>query len=202
MKRTAALVVFVLGSIITCTGTNGGSSTSSSSSGMATGPEPIYAGGATDECWRSFVDARPNTTEDAVKGGTFIIPTEGASLAPDFPSTFTWSTPLASYSPSLDRQPAPQLRRALELQLFATALAHGDPVTGDITWVFFHIPGQEDVTVLSTENSWTPETAAWNLLKAAGTQEITAEIYSAYATQNRISDGPYKAPGVRRFRIQ
>lgn len=201
MKRLLGLLVFVLGSIITCTGGNGGSSSSSSSSGANPGPEPIYAGTATDECWRSFVDAKPNTTTDAAKGGTFIIPTEGQSLAPDIPATFSFTAPLASLTPSRG-MPAPQLRHAMQVQLFSTAWAHGDPVTGDVSWIFFHIPGHDDVTVLTTENSWTPDAAAWTLLKAAGSGEITAEIYTAYATQNHITDGPYKAPGIRRFRIQ
>ncbi|MBI5493559.1 MAG: hypothetical protein HY904_00950 [Deltaproteobacteria bacterium] len=195
--------VFLLGSVLTC-GWPGRGGSSSSSGGPDLGPEPIYAGEATDEAWRAMADARSRTVEDAAHGSTFFVPTEGQSFAPDTPATFAWNTPLALHRPAPGERgrPAPELRHALQLTLVAAARAHGAPVTGDLSWLIFHVPGQDDVTVLTTEGAWAADAAAWNALKLAGTQELTAEIITAYVIQNAISQGPYRAPGLRRFHIQ
>ncbi|MEW5854813.1 MAG: hypothetical protein AB2A00_38915 [Myxococcota bacterium] len=206
-RRLAAAVAFVCGTVLTCTAGppfpfmadagHGGVDAATPDPG----PEPIYDGDAQDEVWRAFVDAKGRTTDDATEGSTFQVPTEGQTLTPATPVTFVWNTPLASALPATG--PAvPLLRGPAGLGVFSVAHAHGPELTGDASWLIFHIPGRDDFTVLTTNGSWTPEADAWAALTAQSDVEITAEIYTAYFERNRITDGPYKAPGVRRFRIQ
>lgn len=157
-----------------------GKSSSTSSGSPDRGPEPIYAGAANADCWRNLADARGAVSDDAVRGSAFLVPTEGQTLPPEPATTFAWNMPLAT-------GPAPDA---------------GSAVTGAVAWVFIHVPGKGDVSVLTTEATYTPDAATWARIQPVGAQELTAEIITAYVIQNAVTQGPFRYPGVRRFRIQ
>jgi len=188
--------VFVLTSVVTCSGLPGLNQDAGqvADAGQDPGPAPIYAADSTDEAWRSMADAKARTQVSATSGSTFTSPTEGQTVAASVPFTFTWTTPLIAMAPVRHKRGG--------IGFFSTAHAHGTPVTGDIYWLFFKLPGvAEPMTVLTTEGSWTPTDDEWTRLKAAGDGQIEAEIISAYMTENQVTQGPFKAEGVRRFRI-
>lgn len=191
-------VAFVLASVVTCTGfppfqKDSGSETADS--GPDPGPEPLYNGDANDEAWRAMADAKDRAVVDSMKSSAFTVPTEGQTLPASAPATFTWTTPLVAMGPG------PRPHRG-GIGLFSTAHAHGTPVTGDIYWLFFTVPGlDEKITVLTTDGNWTPSDETWTQMKTAGVREIQVEIISAYLTENAVTDGPYKSAGVRRFKI-
>jgi hypothetical protein len=181
------------GWVITCTAgtttTTAGGGTSSSG-GVDAGPEPVYDGDATDEAWRAMLDARASTSDDNSRGSTVTSPAEGAVLDANTPATFSWSTPLAAADPPW-----------LPIQLGSNAYAHGDPVTGDIHFLFFRNANGDVLQVPTTEGTWTADTDRWTTLKAGATDGLTLDVVSAYMIQSRVSEGPYTVPGVRSFRI-
>jgi hypothetical protein len=203
MKSALATVVFVLGSVITCAGP-GTSDSTSSSSGTPAAPEPIYGGETTDEAWRDMWDKQRNTTESAMYGANLVSPTEGASMAPTSPGAFVWTTTLAAAPAVPGGAPVRHVRAPTpwRVDFIPEALAHGNPVTGPVHWLRFIIAGRDDIHVFTTETQWTPTETQWAPFAATAGAEIRLEVVSAYMTQNRVVQGPYKAPIVRRFRVQ
>lgn len=202
MKRFFVVVVFGLGSTITCTQTSDTSSGGGSSSGQAAAPEPIYAGDTTDEAWLEMWDQQRNATDSTTQAATLVTPAENQTLSAQNPPTFEWTSPLAMRgAPSATHRHAMLAPRA-SWSWVSTAWAHGDPVTGAVHWLRFTLPGGNQVHVFTTELAWTPTVAQWQPFAAAGNADIRLEVTSAYMNQNRVAQGPFHNPQARLFKVQ
>ncbi|MBX7115575.1 MAG: hypothetical protein K1X64_14695 [Myxococcaceae bacterium] len=164
-------------------------------------PEPFYAGTATDEVWVVLSDAKGRATLDDGQAIHLTHPMPEATIsATGAKPDFTWSSSL-----SASRAPAPEglwrkpihagMSSRVTAWLFDTLLGHEAPVTGPMHWLRFttaqaHCPAVEVVT---SANRWTPDDAAWAQLKTAATgKTVTIEAISAYVTENRITEGPFR----------
>ncbi|ATB51090.1 hypothetical protein [Corallococcus macrosporus] len=172
--------------------------------------EPLYSGDATDEAWRTFVDARSRAT-DSSQAVTLESPAPGQTYAPDAaPPTWRWTSPLASRVPSQapgrhDRpREAPRTLLAwLGNLLLPSAQAHLPPVTGDFHWVQVTVPGRQcPVELLTSDMHWQLDAATWGTLRAAAGQDLRVQVTSAYLVQNRLREGPYRLESPRTIRLE
>jgi hypothetical protein len=165
--------------------------------------EPDYVGGATDEAWRSLVDASGRVVVDGTKGVTVTTPTEGQQLDAGQAAQFAWTSPLALLAPPA-RAPFPRQRSLLAWLsdlLVSQAYAHGTPLTGDGHLLTFTIPHRTcPLRVLTTELSWQADSAARAALKEAQGETVSLEVTSAYFSANRITEGPYRPVAPRTFK--
>ncbi|WP_426755657.1 hypothetical protein [Myxococcus sp. Y35] len=175
--------------------------------------EPLYAGEATDEAWRTFVDAksRPDDSSQAV---TLVSPAPGQTYsAADAPPTWRWTSPLASRLPSREpvtpadvppsRTPARGMLAWLGNLLLPSAEAHLPPVTGDFYWVQVTVPGRQcPVELLTSNMEWQLDAATWDVLRAAADQDLRVQVTSAYLVQNRLREGPYRLASPHTIRVE
>jgi hypothetical protein len=171
-------------------------------SGCESCPEPQYEGRASDEAWRTLVDAEGRATADAARAPALSF-TDGTVFPASPVPTFTWQSSLSASSTPRAR-PAPVPRPAwhrLRGLFISEAWAHLPPVTGPIYWLKFAVPGQKcPVELLSTRLEWTATDAIWAQLgRGSGPRSVTA--YSAYLNENRITEGPYRAPAAVTFTV-
>ncbi|MBK7861439.1 MAG: hypothetical protein IPJ65_23050 [Archangiaceae bacterium] len=162
-------------------------------------PEPQYEGKASDEAYLTMVDAESRATADDAKAPRLDL-AEGATLPKSPVPTLRWSSTLtAKAAPPQPRSPpAVPWYRGL---VYSEAWAHLPPVTGSIFWFKFAVPGEQcPVEMISTRNEWTPPADVWAKLTAGtGARQVTAQ--SAYLTENRITEGPYRTSGALSFSI-
>lgn len=160
--------------------------------------EPLYAGEATDEAWRSLVDAKGQPA-DSSQAVTLSAPTAGQSYSTaEGPPTWRWTSPLASLLPAPGPVPfGPRQERRSVLAwlgnlVLPRAEAHLPPVTGDIYWVQVTVPGRScPVELLTTNLEWTLDMATWDTLRGAVDQDLSIQVTSAYLVQNKLREGPY-----------
>ena len=162
-------------------------------------PEPQYEGRASDEAWLTMIDAEARATADDMKAPVLQL-TEGMQLPASPVPTFRWTSTLASSTPSFGPRtpkPSPWWRGLL----ISEAHAHLPPVTGVIYWFKIAVPGEKcPVELLSTRTEWTPTEEIWTKLRSGrGARSITAQ--SAYLTENRITEGPFKTPAAVTFTV-
>jgi hypothetical protein len=140
--------------------------------------EPLYQGGATDEAWRTMVDAKARVQVGSPMAVTFTAPSEGQIMTGgDAPPLISWSSPLAK--------------------------PHLPPVTGDVYLVEIGVPGREcPVNVLTTDESWQLDAASWAAVTAGGAHDATVTVTSAYLVEGRITEGPFQPSTPRTFKIQ
>lgn len=163
-------------------------------------PEPQYEGRASDEAWRTMIDGEQRATADAMKAAALQL-TDGTQLPASPIPTFRWTTTLAS-APAPVPMPAPRRERPWwKGLLISEAHAHLPPVTGVIHWFKFVVPGEKcPVEVLSTRTEYTPTEEIWTKLRSGnGARSVTAQ--SAYLTENRITEGPFKTPSPLTFTV-
>jgi hypothetical protein len=171
-------------------------------------PEPVYDGDASDEAWRTMVDGDDLAEVGDANAPVLTTPAEDADVsAVDDGLTISWDSAIARVQPPADRGMSPppaapgwfdDVRELFE----GTAWAHLPPVTGDIYWVRIRVPGRECVVEgLTTELSWEVTGAAWDAVRAATGQSVTIDVTSAYLTENRITEGPYRAAEPRAVTI-
>lgn len=161
--------------------------------------EPLYGGDATDEAWRTLVDAKDQPA-DSSQAVTLSAPTAGQSYSTaETPPTWRWTSPLASLLPgSGPAHPAVRGERRSVLAwlgnlVLPTAEAHLPPVTGDIYWVQVTVPGREcPVELLTTHLEWQLDPATWDTLRGAVDQDLSIQVTSAYLVQNKLREGPYR----------
>lgn len=161
-------------------------------------PEPQYEGKATDEAYLSMVDAESRATADAMKAPQLQV-TEGMQFPSSPVPTFRWTSTLtASATPPPRAAPSSPWYREL---LYGSAWAHLPPVTGSVFWFKIAVPGELcPVELLSTRTEWTPTAEIWTKLgKGSGPRTVTAQ--SAYLTENRITEGPFKMPSAITFSV-
>ncbi|QDE71842.1 hypothetical protein BHS09_35370 [Myxococcus xanthus] len=172
--------------------------------------EPLYGGDATDEAWRTFVDAQGRPT-DSSQAVTLESPVPGQTYALDAaPPTWRWTSPLASWLPShAPRTPArpretPRAMMAwLGNLLLPSAQAHLPPVTGDFYWVQVTVPGRRcPVELLTSNMEWQLDAATWDVLRAASGQDLRVQVTSAYLVQNRLREGPYRLESPHTIRME
>lgn len=172
--------------------------------------EPLYGGRATDEAWRTMVDAqkRPLDTSRAV---TLLSPTADETYAADAaPPRWSWTSPLrASWErPSSSGMLAQAHRRTppgvlawLGELLIPTAEAHLPPYTGDIYFVQVAVPGRQcPVELLTSELEWQLDAETWKTLGEAAGQDLTLQVTSAYLKDNQVTEGPFRLDPPRTFR--
>lgn len=171
-------------------------------------PEPVYGGDASDEAWRTMVDGDDLAETGGPNAPVVTEPAEGDDVSASSASlTITWASAIARLDPSAPggSSPGPSVPGWLEevRGLFeGTAWAHLPPVTGDIYWVRIGVPGRAClVEGVTTELQWEVTGAAWEALGSATGQSITIDVTSAYLTENRIIEGPYRAAEPRTVTI-
>ncbi|GMU02297.1 hypothetical protein KH5H1_64170 [Corallococcus caeni] len=165
--------------------------------------EPLYAGGATDEAWRTLVDAR-NQPQDSSRAVTLVSPGSGQSYFTDQAAPlWQWTSPLRASRerpgrmvPSLEGHPRESKRSVLAWLgnwVLPTAEAHLPPYTGDLYWVKVYAQGSECpiAQVLTTELQWQLDDGSWRTVKDAAGKALSVQVESAYLVQNRITEGPY-----------
>ncbi|WP_370639898.1 hypothetical protein [Corallococcus sp. AS-1-12] len=165
--------------------------------------EPLYAGGATDEAWRTLVDAR-NQPLDSSRAVTLTSPEPGQAYGTDLSAPlWRWTSPLRASlerpgrtAPLMQGRPREPKRSVLVWLgnlVLPTAEAHLPPYTGDLYWVKVSAPGRECpiAQVLTSELQWQLDDGSWQAVKDAAGQELSVQVVSAYLVQNRITEGPY-----------
>lgn len=172
--------------------------------------EPAYGGAASDEAYRTMVDARDNVAEDETQAPAITIPEEGAVLPADGAApTFAWTSNLAAglfpapRPPAAWRRQPPSILDRLSNALVPKAHAHLPPVTGDIYLVEIAVPERAcPVAGLTTDLEWTLDEESWAVLKDAAGTDLSLTIVSAYLNENRVTEGPYGTPTPRVFRVE
>jgi|CXWL01.1.fsa_nt_gi hypothetical protein len=162
-------------------------------------PQPFYDGEATDEVWAVLADAKGRANLDDAKAAQIKTPMRGAtvSVAGAKPA-FGWTSSL-----SAQRENAPVgfgarsahagVGAGLASWLTQTVWGHQAPITGTVHWLRFNADKSCPLAeVVTTLNSWTPNDTAWAQFKTASGQSPTIEAISAYVTDNRITEGPFK----------
>lgn len=162
--------------------------------------EPTYFGDASDEVWRTMVDADHHAVDGDPSAPALVEPDDGAEVsAADDGLRISWTSPIAALGPTR-RRSAPGLHdpswlEAVGALVEGTAWAHLPPVTGDVYWVRLTIPGRAcAVEAMTTDLEWTVAGADWDAVKAAKGQTVQIDLTSAYLNENRITEGPYRAP--------
>jgi hypothetical protein len=172
--------------------------------------EPLYGGDATDEAWRTLVDAKDQQANSS-QAVTLTSPTQGQTYSTtDAPPTFQWTSPLASFVPGPGPEGAPARPRESGRSLLAwlgnlvlpSAEAHLPPFTGDIYWVQVTVPGRAcPVEMLTSHLEWPLDAATWDTLRGAVDQDLSIQVTSAYLVQNRLREGPYRLATPRTVRM-
>jgi hypothetical protein len=171
--------------------------------------EPLYGGSASDEAWRTMVDAQSRPT-DASRAVTLMSPTEGETFtASAAPPRFSWTSPLRAsleqstqsrYAQAHPRPSRGVLSWVAEL-LVPTAEAHLPPYTGDIYFLEISVPGREcPLQVLTSELAWQVDAESWTAMGEAAGQDLRLQVTSAYLQDNRLKEGPYRLETPRTFR--
>ncbi|WP_240358544.1 hypothetical protein [Myxococcus vastator] len=172
--------------------------------------EPLYSGDATDEAWRTFVDAQGRPTDSSM-AVTLESPVQGQAYASDAaPPTWRWFSPLASRLPShapltpvRPRETPRAMLAWLGDLLLPSAQAHLPSVTGDFYWVQVTVPGRRcPVELLTSDMEWRLDAATWDTLRAASGQDLRVQVTSAYLVQNRLREGPYRLESPRTVRME
>lgn len=167
--------------------------------------EPTFEGTASDEAWRTMVDADDQVTVGDPNGAVITAPTEDAVVpSTDASLPIEWDSALARAGaprPAAPANEAPGIGESLRGLVEGTAWAHLPPVTGDVYWIRITVPGRACVVEgLTTSTSWDVRGDDWEAVKAA-TGPVTIDITSAYLTENRITEGPYRPDAPRTITI-
>lgn len=169
-------------------------------------PEPIYDGEGTDEVWAVLADARGRANLDDDKAAQIKSPLRGDTVSVSGAKpTFSWTSSL-----SAQREKAPAgfwsgtahagLGSSWVSRLTQTILGHEAPITDTVHWLRFNTGNSCPVAeVVTTLNSWKPNEAAWETFKASSGKTVTVEAISAYVTENRITEGPFKPTNAVTF---
>jgi hypothetical protein len=169
--------------------------------------EPLYAGAASDEAWRTMVDAEDDVSSGDPLAAVIEVPAEGQTFdAAAPPPRLSWTSSLAA-GPRRHRpiratragvapSPWPRVARFL----IASAQAHLPPITGDIHALDIRVPGRNcPIAVLTTDLFWQVDESSWAAMRDAG-GTLSMTLTSAYLTENRVSEGPYRT-SARTFSI-
>lgn len=174
--------------------------------------EPLYGGDATDEAWRTLVDAKDRAAAGS-QAVTLESPAVGQSYSSiDAPPTWRWTSPLASLLPGPGPVPASPGARPRDTGrsvlawlgnlVLPSAEAHLPPFTGDIYWVQVTVPSRRCPVELLTSNlEWQLDAATWDILRGAVDQDLTVQVTSAYLLQNKLREGPYRLEAPRTIRV-
>ncbi|MBX5482483.1 MAG: hypothetical protein IRZ16_11705 [Myxococcaceae bacterium] len=177
--------------------------------------EPIYGPGSTDEAWLTMVDGEKSVKVDDDNAATITQPTEGAQIPADGPAPLIqWTSPLsaarehpvldgARYAVAPRKARTPSVGEWILEAILPTAHAHLPPITGPIHVLEISVTGEDcPVRVLTTKDEWQVGSETWALLKAHRGETIRLTVTSAYLTENRITEGPYRASTPRTFTVQ
>ena len=160
-------------------------------------PEPYYDGAASDEAWRTMQDGEARATVNDAKAVKLSFPVEGEKLsAAGQVPLFKWTTPLMA-SLTVPPRTASSVRPASVLSrvggwFYSSAWAHLPPVTAPLHLLRIKVPNRAcPLEVLTTRTEWTPTTAAWADLKTFTSGTLTLDVFSAYLTENHITEGEF-----------
>lgn len=177
--------------------------------------EPLYAGKASDEAWRTLVDAEKQVAIGHARAPVIVEPSEGHVFAADVTPKFSWTSPLrtaenpvvkggprlAAAAPP-PRHMRPSFRELVTGLFISNAWAHKPPVTSDIYALHITIPGQAcPVRALTTDLEWSATDEAATALRAAGGKDLTVQITGAFLRENRIEEGPYRPAAAIGFGV-
>lgn len=163
--------------------------------------EPEYAGAATDETWRVMLDAR--STAEETTDVEVVVPTDGEEIPQgNDPPSFAWESTLQVSMLELPHFSSPRARPKRGLfddvaqLVFPVAHAHQPPITSDLYFLEIDVEGRAcPVSALTTLESMIFSDTDWDEVTAAP-GEKTLNILSAFVTENRITEGPFKAKPV------
>ncbi|MBX7100700.1 MAG: hypothetical protein K1X89_23505 [Myxococcaceae bacterium] len=179
-----------------------------SACGGGTCPEPRYGGKATDEAWRSLVDAEARATVDAAKAPGFSVPMPDQAFPAASAPTFTWASTLVvrPETPGVHRYAAaPPPRSAwqhLSDLVVPSAWAHLAPITGPVHLLRVAVPGRTcPVELVTTQTTWALAADEWKVLTDAKGKTFTLSAVSAYLEQNRVTEGPYRPASTLNFTV-
>ena len=174
-------------------------------------PEPSYGGRASDESFRTMVDARDQAVADETNAPVVTSPENEALLDSEGAApTFSWTSALKlSMGPSALPAPAtrprgPSLIDVMSELVIPKAHAHLPPVTGDVYLVEVTWPDREcPVAAHTTDLEWQLDKDSWDALKEwrGGEESLSLTIISAYLNENRLSEGPFKTSAPTTFRL-
>lgn len=171
-------------------------------------PEPRYGGKATDEAWRSLVDAEGRATVDAAKAPGFTVPMADQSFPSATAPTFSWASTLVTRPelPGASRYAAAPASRSLWQRasdlVVPSAWAHLAPITGPVHLLRIAVPGRTcPVEFITTQTSWALSADEWKVLTDAKGKTFALSAVSAYLEQNRVTEGPYRPSGTVSFSV-
>lgn len=164
--------------------------------------DPQYVGSTSDEAFKAIVDAYADAAVGSASAVTITAPAADTKFpASGAAPTFAWTSPLA-LAPlrpqALAVAPAPERDTswlaAVGDFFVGTAHAHLPPVTGDVYFIELKTAGATCpiARALTTSESWTPDAANWEAIKAEVGVPIEIVITSVYLSENRITEGPYR----------
>ncbi len=174
--------------------------------------EPAYGGAATDEAWKTMVDAYDAAEVGSPEAVTVQAPGSAIDAAATT-LTLTWTSPIAA-GPVRPRALALAAPASTDVEsswfddaldavggfFVGSAHAHLPPITGDIYFVELTVAGTTCPIArgLTTDEQWTLSAADWSTLKSHIGLPISVTVTSAYLTENRVTEGPYRpaAPTV------
>jgi hypothetical protein len=159
--------------------------------------EPVYGGIASDEAWRTMIDGDDGTQVGDADAPVVTSPAADAEVSAATGSlVIAWESPIAT-APGPRRRfrmaAAPGWLERTAALFEGTAWAHLPPVTGDIYWIRITVPGREcTVEGLTTTLSWEVTGDAWDAVRATTGQSVSIDVTSAYLSENRITEGPFR----------
>ena len=86
--------------------------------------------------------------------------------------------------------------------ILPSAWAHLPPVTGAIHLVEIPIADRAcPVQLLTTLTRWDMDSASWDIVRAQRGRTLELMITSAYLTENRVTEGPYRPSAPRKLEV-
>jgi hypothetical protein len=172
--------------------------------------EPTIEGDATDEAWRTMIDAQDNVMRAHAKSPVLSEPAADAVLSLDSAPTFSWSETLAQLAPQRTlphrretSTPVDSVRAVLTsitALVIPSAHAHEPPVTGIVYLAEITAPNGDCLaSLVTTSTTWTPNDVLWTSMKKSEGEPFSLDVSTAYLTENRVTEGPFGIEEPRSF---
>jgi hypothetical protein len=156
--------------------------------GGSTTAQPEYRGTASDENYKSIVDALNSGPASTDPAHASTLDEPSGTISSDTPATFTWTNPDPTAPPvegGCANQPALAVYTGLSIQ-------HCPTLTGYVYWLQLDsIDGFDGV--LTSNTSWTPDADTWAKI-TANPGPITGSLLTIYFTANVVDSGPWTSP--------
>lgn len=166
-------------------------------------PEPRYDGKASDEAWRSVLDAEKRARFDAAKSPHFTTPTAGATIPASPEPVLRWNSAIAQVSRPSGAKLAHRARswpQQLSDLLVAPAYAHLPPVTGVVHLLRIAVPGKAcPMEILTTDLE--AKLSLTDAQSLAIGKPVSLTAFGVYLEENRVTDGPFSLEKPLEFSV-